>query len=101
LAFNLYIVRRSVEQIAAKQDEMAQSIATLQAVEEDIRQKTTSRTSSVAPQAFAVLQQKPLQPRVPSSGEQSSSMPCSRAPTGGQRAAQRSLGDQRQLQEGL
>ena len=49
LAFNLDIVRRSVEQIAAKQEEMAQSIATLQAVEEDIRQKTSSVSRSPPP----------------------------------------------------
>jgi hypothetical protein len=49
LAFNLFIVRRSVEQIAAKQEEIAQSIATLQAVEEDIRQKTSSVSRSPPP----------------------------------------------------
>jgi hypothetical protein len=37
LAFNLDIVRRGVEQLAAKQEQMTQNIATLQAVEEDIR----------------------------------------------------------------
>jgi hypothetical protein len=49
LAFNLLIVRRSVEQIAAKQEEIAQSIAALQAVEEDIRQKTSSVARSPPP----------------------------------------------------
>ena len=49
LAFNLFIVRRSVEQIAAKQEEIAQSIATLQAVEEDIRQRTSSMSRSPPP----------------------------------------------------
>src|SRR6478736_6225768 len=39
LASNIDLVRRSVEQLAAKQDQMAQNIATLQGVEEDIRQK--------------------------------------------------------------
>jgi hypothetical protein len=39
LASNIDLVRRSVEQLAAKQDQMAQNIATLQGVQEDIRQK--------------------------------------------------------------
>jgi hypothetical protein len=42
LASNLDVVRRSVEQLAAKQEQMAQNIAALQAVEEDIRQKLSS-----------------------------------------------------------
>ena len=49
LAFNLYIVRRNVEQIAAKQEEMAQDIATLQAVDEDIRQKMSFTPPPAAP----------------------------------------------------
>jgi hypothetical protein len=84
LAFNLDIVRRNVEQIAAKQEEMAQDIATLQAVEEDIRQKMSFTPPSAAPHATPVPQQNPLQPRVPSSAVQSSSVPRSRAPTGPQ-----------------
>src|ERR1700730_12139764 len=36
LALNLDTARRSVEQLAAKQEQMAQNIATLQTVEEDI-----------------------------------------------------------------
>ena len=43
LASNLDVVRRSVEQLAAKQEQMAQNIAALQAVEEDIRQKCRPR----------------------------------------------------------
>ena len=39
LASNLDVVRRSVEQLAAKQEQMAQNIAALRAVEDDIRQK--------------------------------------------------------------
>ena len=64
LAFNLSIVRRSVEQIAAKQEEIAQSIATLQAVEEDIRQKA-SLTPAPAPQAAPVLQHRSPPPAGP------------------------------------
>src|SRR5439155_8875889 len=42
LASNLDVVRRNVEQLAAKQEQMAQNIAALKAVEEDIRQKMSS-----------------------------------------------------------
>src|SRR5216683_1898192 len=65
LAFNLDIVRRSVEQLAAKQEQMAQNIAALQAVEEDIRQKMSSPPPSQ--QAAPIPQHKPPQPRVQSS----------------------------------
>ena len=86
LAFNLDIVRRSVEQIAAKQEEMAQSIATLQAVEEDIRQKTsfTPPSPAPAPQAAPVLQQKPPQLRAQSSAVPSLSVSRSPPPAGPQ-----------------
>src|SRR6266404_463217 len=57
LAFNLDIVRRSVEQLAAKQEQMVQNIAALQAAEEDIRQKMSS--TSPAPQTAAISQPKP------------------------------------------
>lgn len=49
LASNLDFVRRSVEQIALKQDQMARNIAALQAVDEDIRQKVSSPPPAVAP----------------------------------------------------
>jgi len=86
LAFNLDIVRRSVEQIAAKQEEMAQSIATLQAVEEDIRQKTsfTPPSPAPAPQAAPVLQQKPPQLRAQPSAVPSLSVSRSPPPAGPQ-----------------
>ena len=67
LASNLDVVRRSVEQLAARQDQMAQNIATLQAVEEDIRQKMSSTPPSPSQQAASIPQYKPPQPRVPSS----------------------------------
>jgi len=51
LASNIDAVRHSVEQLAAKQEQMAQSIATLQAVEEDIRQKVSSPPPSPSQQA--------------------------------------------------
>ena len=75
LAFNLDIVRRSVEQIAAKQEGMAQEIATLQAVEKDIRQKMSSTPPSPAPQAASIPQPKPPLPRAQPSAVQSSSVP--------------------------
>jgi len=62
-ASSLDALRRSVEQLAVRQDQMAQSIMTLQAVEEDIRQKM-SFTPPSAPMALAqppapIAQQKP------------------------------------------
>jgi hypothetical protein len=45
---DLTVVRRSLEQLAAKQEQMAQNIATLQAVEQDTRQKMSSPPQSGA-----------------------------------------------------
>ena len=75
LASNLDVVRRSVEQLAAKQEQMAQNIATLQALEEDIRQKVSSPSPSQ--QAAPIPQYKPPQPRA-----QSSSVPRPPSPAG-------------------
>jgi hypothetical protein len=75
LASNIDAVRRSVEQLAAKQEQMAQNIATLQAVEEDIRQKVSSPPPSQ--QAAPIPQYKPPQPRA-----QSSSVPRPPPPAG-------------------
>src|SRR5213592_1074282 len=58
LASNLDVVRRSVERLAAKQDQMAQNIATLQAVEEDIR-KMSSTPPLPSQQAASIPQPKP------------------------------------------
>jgi len=63
LALNLDIVRRSVEQLAAKQEQMAQNIAAMQAVEEDIRQKVSSTPPALAQQAASIPQPKPPQPK--------------------------------------
>jgi hypothetical protein len=81
LAFNLDVVRRSVEQLAARQEQMAQNMATLQAVEEDIRQKMSSPPSPSQPTA-SIPQQKPPQPRAQSSAVQSSSVPRPPPPGG-------------------
>jgi hypothetical protein len=76
LASNLDVVRRSVEQLAAKQEQMAQNIAALQAVEEDIRLKMSFTPPSPVPaqQAVSIPQPKPAQPRAQSSAVQSSSV---------------------------
>jgi len=75
LALNLDAVRRSVEQPAAKQEQLAQNIATLQAVEQDIREKMSSPPQSQ--QAASSPQPKPPQSRV-----QSSSVPPPRPASG-------------------
>jgi hypothetical protein len=82
LASNLDVVRRSVEQLTAKQDQMAQNIATLQAVEEDIRQKMSYTPPSPSQQAASIPQPKPPQPRAQSSAVQSSSVPRPPPPAG-------------------
>jgi hypothetical protein len=61
LATNLELVRRNVEQLAAKQDQMAQNITLLQAVDEDIREKMSS--AAPAQQTVAAPQPKPPQQR--------------------------------------
>ncbi len=83
LASNLDVVRRSVEQLAAKQEQMAQNIATLQAVADDIRQRMSTPPSSPSQQQAAPIpQHKPPQPRAQSSAVQSSSVPRSLPPAG-------------------
>ena len=83
LASNLYAVRRSVEQLAAKQEQMAQNIAALQAVEQDIRQKMSSTPSAPAQQAASIPQPKPPQPKAHSSAVQSPSAPRPPPPPAG------------------
>jgi hypothetical protein len=84
LASNLDVVRRSVEQLAAKQEQMAQNIAALQAVEEDIRQKISSTPPAPAQQAASIPQPKLPQPKAQSSAVQSSSVPRPPPPAGPQ-----------------
>jgi hypothetical protein len=60
LTFGLDVMRRSVDQLAAKQEQMAQNIAALQAVDEDVRQKVSSPPASPT-QAASVEQIKPPQ----------------------------------------
>lgn len=73
LASSLDAVRRSVEQLAARQDQLVQNIAKLQAVDEDIRQ--TMSSSAQPQQAASVPQHKPQQTKPQSSAVQPSSAP--------------------------
>ncbi len=76
LASNLDVVRRNLELVAARQEQMSQNIATLQAVEQDIREKKASPPPTPAPQAASVPpQRKPPQPRAQSTAVQSESRP--------------------------
>ena len=84
LASNLDVVRRNVEQLAAKQEQMAQNIAALRAVEEDIRQKMSSTPPAPAQQAASIPQPKPPQPKAQSSAVQSSSVSRPPPPAGPQ-----------------
>jgi hypothetical protein len=77
VARNLAVVQKSVEQLGAKQEEMARNIASLQAAEQDIRKKL-----SPAPQTMVV----PLPPRkkivadAPAQAASPSSVEPSRSP---------------------
>jgi len=78
LVYNFEVVRRSVAQLAAKQEQMAQDIALLQAVADDIREKVSTAPSSPSSQQTAAIpQQQAPQPRTPSAAVQSSSVPRS------------------------
>jgi hypothetical protein len=72
LASNLDVVRRSIEQLAAKQDQIVQNIAILQTVEEDIRQKMSFAPPSLPPQTNPISQTRPPQPKAQQSAVQSS-----------------------------
>lgn len=69
-AASLDAMRRSVEQLAARQDQMAQSLAALLAIEVDMRQKMAFTPPSAVPipassqPATAVQPSRPVQPRV-------------------------------------
>jgi len=66
LASTLDAVRRSVEQLAARQEQMAQNIAALRGVDEDARHKTSSAPSAPAQQAASIPQPKPPQAKIES-----------------------------------
>ena len=80
LASGLDDLRRSVEQLAAKQEQTVQNIAALQAIDEDIRQKMSSTPPSQ--QAASIPQPKPSQPRAQSSAIQPPSVSRPTPPTG-------------------
>jgi hypothetical protein len=67
---DLVVVRHSLEQLAGKQDQMAQSLATLQAAEQDLRQKMSS-----PPPPRPAPPRKPPPPAAHSSAAQSTSVP--------------------------
>ena len=64
MARDLAVVRRSVEQLAAKQEQMAHDIAILQMVEQDIREKMSSppQSRSVRARLAKMRQGLPLHP---------------------------------------
>jgi hypothetical protein len=66
LAANLEFVRRSVEQLALKQEQVIRTIAALQIADEDIRQKLSSPPSPAAPvqPAAAIPPPKPAPPKL-------------------------------------
>jgi hypothetical protein len=65
-AVNLDAVRRGMEVLAARQDQMAQSLAALLAIEADVRQKLafTPAPAATVVQPAPVQQYRPAQPRV-------------------------------------
>ena len=71
-------IRRSVEQLVARQEQMAQNIALLQAVADDIREKMSTPPSSVSQQqADPTLQRYAPPARAPASAMQSSAVQSS------------------------
>ena len=75
LAQNLDAMRRSVEQLAARQEQLAQNVATLQSVGQDIREKVSAPPQPQ--QAASSPPPKPSQPKAPSSAAQPSSTSAS------------------------
>jgi hypothetical protein len=64
-ASSLDAVRRSVEQLAARQDQMAQSLAALLAIEADVRQKMSYMPPSAVPIPASIPPTAPVQPYKP------------------------------------
>jgi len=82
LAADLNAMRQSVDQLAARQDQMTHRIAALQAVEEDIRQRISMmpQPAAAAPQAAAIPPQKPAPPKAQPQAAQTSSPSVPRTP---------------------
>jgi hypothetical protein len=75
LTFGIDVMRRSVDQLTAKQEQLAQNIAVLQAaVEEDVRQKVSSTPPAPAQQDASVQQPRLSQPKARSRARHSSSL---------------------------
>ena len=64
LAANLEFVRRSVEQMAIKQEQIIRNVAALQAIDEEIRQKVSSPPPAPPQPAAAVPPPKPAAPKL-------------------------------------
>jgi hypothetical protein len=78
VASNFDVIRHNVEQLAARQEQMAQNIALLQAVADDIRDKMSTPPSSLSQQQADPAQQRYAPPaKAPASAMQSSAMPSS------------------------
>jgi len=80
LTFGLDVMRRSVDQLTAKQEQISQNIAALQAVEEDVRQRVSTTPPPPAQQAVSIQPPKRSQLNARSSALQATSVP--RAPSG-------------------
>jgi hypothetical protein len=81
LTFGINVMRRSVDQLAATQEQLAQIIAALQAtVEEDVRQKLSSTPPTPTQQDASIQQPKLSQPKARPRALHSSSVP--RPPSG-------------------
>jgi hypothetical protein len=70
-AYNLETLRLNIEQLAARQDLMAQSFATLLAIEMDIRQKMAFTPASAVPAPSQPAAPRPAQLRTQSSARSS------------------------------
>jgi hypothetical protein len=66
LASTLDAVRRSVERLAVRQEQMAQNIAALRTAEENVRQRTSSTPPAPAQQAASIPPPKPPQAKIES-----------------------------------
>jgi hypothetical protein len=76
LTFGINVMRRSVDQLAAKQEQLAQNIAVLQAaIEEDVRQKVSPAPPTPAQQDASKQQPKLSQPKARPQALHSSSVP--------------------------
>ena len=72
MARDLAAMRRSLEQLAVKQEQMAQNIATVQALEQEIKKKMSSRPLA---QPTSDQPRKPPKPPTNSSPTQSPPVP--------------------------